>query len=143
MTPKFSFITPVYNTPADALTECIASVQDQWFEDWELCLVNDGSTTEHIARILDQASRDDPRIRVHHREKNGGIVAASNDALGLARGEFVVLLDHDDTIEPDTLHLIDDALQSDDLIDLVYSDADKLDPEGHRLHPFIKPDACQ
>ncbi len=140
MSPRFSFVTPVYNTPEDVLTECIESVKAQWFTNWELCLVNDGSTTAHIGPILDNAATSDSRIRVHHREANGGIVAASNDALELARGDFIVLLDHDDTIEPDTLHLVNEALETDEQIDLIYSDADKLDAHGDRIHPFIKPD---
>lgn len=140
MSPRFSFITPVYNTPEAVLAECIESVRAQWFDNWELCLVNDGSTSPSIEAILDQAASTDVRIRVHHRQANGGIVAASNDCLGMAQGDFVVLLDHDDTIEPDTLHLVNEALTRDDQIDLVYSDADKLDAHGNRVTPFFKPD---
>lgn len=140
MSPRFSFVTPVYNTPEDVLIECIESVKAQWFTDWELCLVNDGSTAVHIEPLLDDVVRNDPRIRIHHRKVNGGIVAASNDALELTQGDFIVLLDHDDTIEPDTLHLVDEALATDEQIDLVYSDADKLDANGNRIHPFYKPD---
>jgi glycosyltransferase involved in cell wall biosynthesis len=140
MSPRFSFITPVYNTPEDVLIECIGSVQAQWFSDWELCLVNDGSTATHVRTLLDTFADDDPRINVHHRTANGGIVAASNDALEIARGDFIVLLDHDDTIEPDTLHLVNEALDTDEQIDLAYSDADKLDAYGNAIHPFHKPD---
>lgn len=140
MGPRFSFVTPVFNTPEDVLIECIESVRAQWFRDWELCLVNDGSTAEHIKPLLDSVSSSDARIRVHHRETNGGIVAASNDALELARGDFIVLLDHDDTIEPETLHLVDEALGTDEHVDLVYSDSDKLDAYGNPIHAFFKPD---
>ena len=75
MSPRFSFVTPVYNTPKDVLIECIQSVKAQWFGDWELCLVNDGSSAEYIEPILDNDASSDARIRVHHRAANGGIVA--------------------------------------------------------------------
>ena len=63
---------------------------------WELCLVDDGSSAKHVRPLLTRYARKDARIKVHFREKNGGIAAASNDALGLTRGEFVALLDDDD-----------------------------------------------
>jgi len=90
--PLFSIVTPVYNTPADVLAAMIASVRRQRYEDWELCLVDDCSTEPHVREMLQRAAAEDGRIRVGSREENGGIVAASNDAVAMAQGEFVAIV---------------------------------------------------
>ena len=53
--PRFSILTPVYETPSDVLRKMLRSVQRQSFEDWELCLVDDGSRQPHVRGILDKA----------------------------------------------------------------------------------------
>jgi O-antigen biosynthesis protein len=118
----------------------LRSVRGQRLPDWELCLVDDASRQPHVRQIIDSAARDDERIRVSHREANGGIVAASNDALAMARGEFVVLLDHDDRLHPDALSHVDEAIRADPEVDYVYTDEDKIDAAGHHSGPFFKPD---
>ena len=138
--PRFSIVTPVYNTPAGVLREMLESVRAQGFRDWELCLVDDASTEPHIREILEQAQRNDPRIRAQAREENGGIVAASNDALAMAGGEFIALLDHDDELHPDALALVHEALLETPEADYVYTDEDKIDLAGHHSGPFFKPD---
>jgi GT2 family glycosyltransferase len=138
--PRFSIVTPVYETPADVLREMLKSVRTQSFRDWELCLVDDASTQPHVAEMLEVAQRDDPRIRLLHRDANGGIVAASNDALAMAQGEFIALLDHDDKLHPDALALVDEAIQANPEADYVYTDEDKIDRAGHHSGPFFKPD---
>ena len=90
--------------------------------------------------ILDEASRRDPRIRVAYREENGGIVPTSNDALAMAAGEFVALLDHDDTLHPDALAHVAEALDGNPEADYVYTDEDKIDLRGRHSGPFFKPD---
>ena len=138
--PRFSIVTPVYETPADVLTKMLDSVRGQGFEDWEHCLVDDASASPEVRRILERAQRRDPRVRLSMRPENGGIVAASNDALELASGEFVVLLDHDDKLHPDALALVDEAIAAEPEADYVYTDEDKIDERGRHLSPFLKPD---
>ena len=101
--PLFSVITPVYNPPEAVLRACLESVRQQTFADWEHCLVDDGSTAPHVRAVLDEYAAADARFRVTYRSANGGIIAASNDALDMATGEFVALLDHDDLIVVDAL----------------------------------------
>jgi GT2 family glycosyltransferase len=137
--PRFSIVTPVYETPADVLHAMLESVRRQSFADWELCLVDDASTEPHVAAMLQQAQDLNPRIRVLRREANGGIVAASNDALAMAGGEFVALLDHDDALHPDALLHVDAALQANPEADYVYTDEDKIDRAGRHSGPFFKP----
>ncbi len=134
-----SVITPVYDTGADVLTECVESVLGQTYDRWELCLVDDGSPAPHVWPLLQQLATRDPRIRVARRERNGGIVAASNDALAMAGGEVVALLDHDDMLHPRALAMVAEAFREPE-VDYVYSDEDLLDPDGKRFAPFFKPD---
>ena len=138
--PRFSIVTPVYETPEHVLREMLASVQAQTFDDWEHCLVDDGSTAPHVQAVLRKAAAEDARVRVTKRAQNGGIVAASNDAFAVARGEFVVLLDHDDTIHPDALRLAHEALAANPEADYLYTDEDKIDEAGRLSAPFFKPD---
>ncbi|MCL5783753.1 MAG: glycosyltransferase, partial [Patescibacteria group bacterium] len=94
--PKISIITPTYNTPEKFLKECIESVIDQSYDNWELCLVDDASENQRVRDIIKLYTSKDKRIKYKFREKNGHISEASNDALGLATGDFIGLLDHDD-----------------------------------------------
>jgi GT2 family glycosyltransferase len=138
--PRFSILTPVYDTPADVLAAMLRSVRRQGFGDWEFCLVDDRSAAPHVQEMLAAAEREDPRIRVMTRAENGGIVAASNDALGMAQGEFVALLDHDDMLHPDALEVVAGAIDGAPEVDYLYTDEDKIDAAGHHLGPFFKPD---
>jgi O-antigen biosynthesis protein len=138
--PRFSILTPVYETPAEVLSAMLDSVRRQTFEDWELCLVDDASPSDHVLEILDAAQREDSRVRVARRSANGGIVAASNDALALAGGEFAALLDHDDELHPEALAAVDEALRANPEADYLYTDEDKIDPSGRHTGPFYKPD---
>lgn len=138
--PRFSIVTPVYDPPAKALKACIKSVRKQSFEDWEWCIVDDCSTKPHVKRILSRFAVKDSRIRVQHRSTNGGIVAASQDGLDMATGEFVALLDHDDVIAKRALKLVDAELRSDETIDYLYTDEDKIDAKGRHYDTFRKPD---
>jgi len=138
--PRFSVVTPVYNTPAGVLWEMLESVRTQTFGGWELCLVDDCSTESHVRQMLERAAGEDPRVRVRFREENGGIVAASNDALEMAGGEFIALLDHDDELHPDALAHVHEALLAAPEADYVYTDEDKIDVHGHHSGPFFKPD---
>ena len=140
MSPRVSIVTPVYETPASLLRDAIDSVLEQTFPDWELLLVDDHSEAPHVREVLDAAESEDPRIKVLHRTENGGIVAASNDALEVATGEFVAFLDHDDRLHPTALEKVVGAFDRHPDADYVYTDEDKLDDLGLRRHPFHKPD---
>jgi GT2 family glycosyltransferase len=122
------------------LRKMLRSVLRQSFGDWELCLVDDASKDPEVRQILDRAAAADPRIRVRYREANEGIVAASNEALAMAGGEFVALLDHDDTLHPDALALVAEAIDGAPDVDYLYTDEDKIDLAGRHSAPFFKPD---
>lgn len=138
--PLISVLLPVYNSNLKWLRSAILSVQKQLYPHWELCICDDASTDKRIGPLLQKYARRDPRIRVMRRAENGHIAAASNDALGLARGEFVALLDHDDTVAPTALYFVAHALNDDPQLQLLYSDEDKLDAQSRRSDPYFKSD---
>ena len=138
--PVISILTPVYDTDERWLRAAIDSVRSQIYPHWELCLVNDGSSKPHVRAVLDEYAAIEPRVRVKHLARNHGIAGASTQGLGVATGEFVALLDHDDELPPDALFEVSRRLNEDHDLDLIYSDEDKLDPDGRRVEPLFKPD---
>lgn len=99
--PELSIIVPVYNVEK-YLIKCIDSILQQTFTDFELILVNDGST-DNCGAICEEYSGKDSRVRVIH-QKNHGVSAARNAALVIAQGTYVGFVDGDDWIEPDMFH---------------------------------------
>ncbi len=138
--PTISIVMPVYNTDETWLRRAIASVRNQVYPHWELCVCDDGSSQDRVGELLTEFAQDDPRIHVHTNGKNMGIARASNQALALATGEFVGLLDHDDELSLDALFEVVGYLNAHPDTDLVYSDEDKIGPQGQRMQPFFKPD---
>lgn len=138
--PLVSILVPVYDTPERWLRRCLDSVLRQAYPNWELCIADDASPSPHVRRVLAEYQARDPRIRVTCRERNGHIVAASNSALAMARGEFVALLDHDDELRPHALLEMVEAIQANPALEVLYSDEDKLDAAGMRCQPYFKPD---
>jgi GT2 family glycosyltransferase len=136
--PVISVLLPVYNSNLKWLRRAIASVQNQLYPCWELCIVDDASTDRKVWQFLQRRARRDTRIKVMHRAENGHISAASNDALGLASGDFVALLDHDDELAPTALYFVAWTLNKNRALQLLYSDEDKLDAENRRLEPHFK-----
>ncbi|WP_392887956.1 glycosyltransferase family 2 protein [Eubacterium limosum] len=138
--PKISVITPVYNVEERLLIECIESVQNQSYENWELCLVDDNSSKMCIKPLLEKYMQMDDRIKCIFREENGHISVASNDGLKIATGEYIALLDNDDVLASFAFYEIIRALNEEPDIEFIYSDEDKIDTKGNRSKPFFKPD---
>jgi O-antigen biosynthesis protein len=135
--PHFSVVVPVYNTPADLLEKLLASVESQWYPHWELVLADDASSSSETRTALARIS--DARITIIRSDKNQGITGATNMALGRATGEFVVFLDHDDELTVDCLYELALCIERDDA-DFIYSDEDKISPQGDFVEPHFKPD---
>lgn len=140
MAPRLSIITPVYDPPLGALRACADSVLQQVDCEWQWCLVDDGSSNPDVRALLAELGQH-PQIDVVFREVNGGIVAASNDALERIDGDYVVLLDHDDTIAPGTLAAVSATLADphDTPIDYLYTDEAHCHLDGSIALPFAKP----
>ena len=101
--PKISIIVPVYNVEK-YLGKCIESILNQTFRDFELILVDDGST-DSSGKICDEYSLKDSRIKVIHKE-NGGLSSARNTGLDIAKGEYIGFVDSDDWIEMDMYEIL-------------------------------------
>ena len=138
--PLISIVMPVYNPSPGHLRAAIESVRAQLYPQWELCLVDDASPAKHVERILARYAKCDHRIKVQRRAQNGGIAAASNDALALTTGDFVALLDDDDVLAPTALYFVAREINSHPDAALIYSDEDKLDTTGRRANAHFKPD---
>jgi GT2 family glycosyltransferase len=138
--PRFSIILPVYNTSEQWLRKCIDSVRDQVYGNWELCIADDASPAPHVRKTLAELAGSDERIRVVYRASNGHISACSNSAIEISTGEWLVLLDHDDELHPLALLEVAKAINAHPEWRLIYSDEDKIDQQGRRFDPYMKPD---
>ena len=98
--PAVSVITPAYNAAA-FLAQTIDSIRAQTFEDWELVVIDDGST-DGTTELVEEYQERDGRVRLLH-QANAGPSAARNHGMREARGEFFAFLDSDDTWEPEYL----------------------------------------
>lgn len=137
--PTISVVMPVFNTPERWLRAAIESVRSQLYPHWELCIADDCSTDAHVARVLEEYTAADNRIKVVRRASNGHISAASNSALGLATGSWVALLDHDDELRLTALFCVAHRIIESPGVRFVYTDEDKVDEQGRRFDPHFKP----
>ncbi|MFV0317033.1 MAG: glycosyltransferase family 2 protein, partial [Microthrixaceae bacterium] len=137
---RFSILVPTYNTDPGLLEECISSVLTQSHGNLELCIVDDGSPSDaHHEVLADWAARDE-RVKLRLNPWNQGIALASNDALSMAGGDWVVLLDHDDVLKPDALAWCARYITECPEYAIWYSDEDKILLDGSLGAPFFKPD---
>lgn len=102
--PVISVIVPVYQGES-LLPECVESVREQTMPDWELLLIDDGSTDKSRA-LCEQYAAEDTRIRVIAQPRNMGVSAARNRGLKEARGRYIAFLDADDRYIPETLETL-------------------------------------
>jgi GT2 family glycosyltransferase len=138
--PLISVLMPVCDTEPWMLEAAIGSLLDQAYPNWQLCLADDGSTRRGTLAALEGAAERDPRVVLTSLQERSGISAATNAALGLARGDYVAFLDHDDLLKPHALAQVVRWLDADPSLDLLYSDEDKLDPAGRLTEARWKPD---
>lgn len=124
--PRLSIIVPVYNT-APYLRPCIDSVLSQCFTDFELLLVDDGSS-DGSGDVCDRYAQRDSRVRVFHKE-NGGVSSARNLGLDYAKGDWIYFVDSDDEIFPGGLQTMVDCISDD--VDLVLAGYERYDENGN------------
>ena len=137
---NFSIISPVFNPEWKAFKACVRSVRNQTYPHWQWILVDDRSTRKWIWPFLRVLSLIDRRIVVRRRETNGGISAATNDALHLVTGEFTVLLDNDDELDLEALGVVNHEIVHHPNVEYLYSDEDKITVDGRYDDLFKKPD---
>ena len=106
---KFSVVVPVYKVE-EYINECVDSILNLSFDDFEVILVDDGSP-DNCGKICDEYAKKDERVRVIHKE-NGGLVSARQAGIKIARGEYIVNIDSDDYIDKDMLKNSDEIINS-------------------------------
>lgn len=135
--PLFSVLMPVHDTPPAWLREAVDSVRRQTRGDWELLLIDDASARPDTLACLTECRTLDPRIRLLRNEASRGIAASTNRGATAARGAWLLLLDHDDTLYPDALAAFGQAIADAPDAECFYADEDRLTPAGLRsLHDF-------
>lgn len=139
--PTISILLPVYRVETEFLLECLRSVEEQIYPHWELCIVEDGCNIREVKTIItDFSSRYPDKVKFLLRDENLGIVKSSQEALRMATGEFIALLDHDDRLAPDALFEVVLKLNNNPETDWIYSDNDKISENGLRCSYHPKPD---
>ncbi len=136
--PLISIIIPTYKTPIKFLKEAIGSIQKQFYQNFEIIIYDDASKSVEIDNYF--RSIEIKNLRVFYNKKNSGISETSNNGVKESNGEYLVFLDHDDTLSPNALYEIVKVLNKNRDIDYLYSDEDKLSKKGEREDPFFKPD---
>ncbi len=138
--PLISLLTPVHDPDPAFLEQLLDQVERQSFDDWQLCLVDDGSKDPRVLELIERRVAAEPRIVLRRHESARGIVGATNAALELAVGTFVAFLDHDDVLPTDALATVAEAIAAAPRTDLLYSDEDHILHNGRRFAPYLKPD---
>ena len=139
--PLFSIVVPLYKTPLPYLEALIRSIQAQTYRKWELYL-SDGSVKESsLKEVLRNYARKEKRIHIIENDCRLNISDNTNRALEQANGDYVVFVDHDDTLAPDALYECVKVLNREPDAEVIYTDSDKLSENGKRYsEPCFKPD---
>jgi glycosyltransferase involved in cell wall biosynthesis len=134
--PLISIITPTYNIDIKIFELLINSVLKQWYKNWELIIIDDGSANTELLDYLKSLSH--PNILVFFNEKNLGISSSTNFGISQAQGEYIGFLDHDDELTPDALYEVVQAINNVDP-DIIYSDEDFIQDNNY-IRPHFKSD---
>ena len=137
MQPKISVILPVHNPHIPWIHSAIDSVKQQEYGNWELCIVDDYSEDPKVIQTL--RTYESPEIRIRELNTPLNISGATNEALRMASGEYVVFLDHDDVLTSDALAQVVAAINNTQA-DILYSDEDLIDLDGSITTPHFKSD---
>ena len=129
--PKFSIFTPTYNTGIMRIMRAYNSLANQTYKDWEWVIVDD-STNDDAFKILQDISNKDYRVKLHRilPQSNGNIGLAKHRASMLCQGDWLVELDHDDTLVKDCLSICNDAILKFPDAGFLYSDCSEIYEDG-------------
>lgn len=137
LSPKISVIVPMYNTNEKFFKELVESLIEQSYTNWELCLA-DGSPIQNDK--LKKIYESDSRIKYKFLNANKGISENSNEAIKMATGDYIALLDHDDLLSQYALYEVIKCINKNPNVEFIYSDEDKIDQDGNRFDAYFKPD---
>jgi hypothetical protein len=134
----FALISTVYNTPPEYLRELADSVRAQSWDAFEWIVLDNGSADRGTRRVLAQLAAD-PRVKLTRVDRNLGILGGMRYVLERATARYVLPVDSDDYLFPDSLAVMAAVIQREHYPALLYSDEDKL-RDGRHVDPFVKPD---
>ena len=138
--PLLSVIIPIYRVPREVLDETLASLERQTYTYWQACIVWADTDDSSGWDWLQARVNGDTRFKLKLLSENGGISQNSNAAFELVDGDFIALLDHDDTLTPWAFFEITKRLQTSPELDFIYSDKDSITADGQiRLNALFKP----
>ena len=150
MQPTFSIVIPVYATPEKFLRRMLDSIREQTYPTFEVCLVDatpyakiqhDPAQGRTPQEVLAEYAAADSRFRYATLTENLGIAENTNAAIRMATGDFIVLADHDDELEPQALYECVRAINAHPDVQVLYSDEDKVDFEDiYYFEPHFKTD---
>lgn len=139
--PLFSIVVPLYKTPLPYLEDLIRSIQAQTYGKWELYLSDGSGKESSLKEVLRNYARKEKRIHIIENDCRLNISDNTNRALEQADGDYVVFVDHDDTLAPDALYECVKVLNREPDAEVIYTDSDKLSENGKRYsEPCFKPD---
>ncbi len=138
--PLISIIIPVFNIDPQWLDLCLQSIKDQCYKNWELFLFDDGSDNQDTVDFLKSWQNTDSRINIKICKSNLGAPIILNKMIGLAKGEYIAFLEHDDVLRKDALLQIVKYLNKDKSIEFIYSDEVKINQDGDLFDPNFKSD---
>ena len=144
--PRISIIVPAYETKTEFLEQLIVSLEEQSYENWELCIA-DASSSDIVEKVVRERitkyEREKPNycIRYLRLSKNAGISENTNEGLKLATGSYIGFMDHDDVLEKNALYEVVQCINQFPQADVIYSDEDKVSYDlKHHTQPHFKPD---
>lgn len=139
--PLFSIVVPLYKTPLPYLEDLLRSIQAQTYRKWELYLSDGSGKESSLKEELRNYARKEKRIHIIENDCRLNISDNTNRALEQADGDYVVFVDHDDTLAPDALYECVKVLNREPDAEVIYTDSDKLSENGKRYsEPCFKPD---
>lgn len=128
-TPLISVVIPVYNH-FEHLIDCLMSLGKQGETVFEVICIDDASPDARVGTLLDRLALNLPGLRVVRHQQNQGISATQNEAVGLARGQFIAFLDCDDALAPGALEEVAKEILRNGTIDYIFSDRYDIDEKG-------------
>ncbi len=136
--PLISIIMPVYNVDLCWLKKAYESVVNQYYNNWELCIVDDCSSDMKLREYIKKIAAEESRVKYEFLKKNSGIAVASNHGAKLSTGAYIALLDNDDELAPHALFEVVKLLNEKPEAKFIYSDEDKITEDGGRCDVYFK-----
>ncbi|MDA8991705.1 glycosyltransferase [Opitutales bacterium] len=138
--PLVSVVIPVWKPDLRLFKECVYSVFNQIYDNWEICIVDDCSNSRHVEAELEKFARQNVRVKYKLNTKHTHISSTLNDGIKMSSGSYICFLDQDDLLSCYALYQIVKAINDDRQLKWIYSDEDKISENGVRKSPHFKSD---